>query len=185
MKHGYSPEDIADLAVRLRAFRNEGTPLSAWLNQHHEMLQSLVPLGWTWDQLAGAMNAAGIRYEAGKLRPTGKVSRGCWTGEQLRNAVRHTRTRAAERHAATQKVLAMQPMRTLAPVVPPSPSQAIKRLAEGSKSVVKVFGAMPAEPAQPEAEPGSIQQMVNEKTARTKAIIDNFLKRSKDNGSQG
>ena len=44
---------------------------------------------------------------------------------------------------------------------------------------------MPAEPAQPEAEPGSIQQMVNEKTARTKAIIDKFLKRSKDNGSQG
>ena len=61
----------------------------------------------------------------------------------------------------------------------------MKRLAEVSKPVVKVFGAMPAEPAQPEAEPGSIQQMVNEKTARTKAIIDNFLKRSKDNGSQG
>ena len=76
-------------------------------------------------------------------------------------------------------------MRTLAPVVPPSPSLAIKRLAEGSKPVVKVFGAMPAEPAQPEAEPGSIQRMVDEKNARTQSIISRFLNRRKDDGSQG
>ena len=185
MKHGQSAEDIASLAVRLRASRKDGTPVSAWLDQHHEMLQSLVPLGWTWDQLAGAMNTASIRYEAGKPRSVGKVSRGCWTGEQLRNAVRHTCTRVAERQAATQKVLATSPMQTLAPVVPPSPQEAIQRLAEGSKPVVKVFGAVAAEPAQPEAEPGSIQQMVNEKRARTQSIIDRFLNREKDNGSQG
>lgn len=185
MKHGRDVEDIADLAMRLRASRRDGTPVSAWLNQHHQMLQSLVPLGWTWDQLAGAMNAAGIRYEAGKLRPTGKVSRGRWTGEQLRNAVRHTRTRVAERQAATQKVLATKPVRTLAPVMPPSPQEAVQRLAEGSKPVVKVFGAISAEPAQPEAEPGSIQRMVDEKNARTQSIISRFLNRRKDDGSQG
>jgi len=185
VKHGHSAEDIAGLAVRLRASRNDGAPVSAWLDQHHEMLQSLVPLGWTWDQLADAMNAAGIRYEAGKPRPIGKVSRGRWTGEQLRNAVRHTRTRIAERHVAMQKVLATPHMRTLPPVMSPSPQQAIQRLAEGSKPVVRVFGALAAEPAQSEAEPGSVQRMVDEKNARTQSIIDSFLNERKNNGSQG
>lgn len=50
---------------------------------------------------------------------------------------------------------------------------------------VKVFGAMGLEPAQSEAEPGSIQRMVDEKNARTKSIIDSFLNRRKDDGSQG
>ena len=89
------------------------------------------------------------------------------------------------RRAATQKVLAMQPVRTLAPVMLPSPQEAVQRLAEGSKSVVKVFGAMSAEPAQSEAEPGSIQRLVDEKSARTQSIISKFLNRRKDDGSQG
>ena len=78
----------------------------------------------------------------------------------------------------------MPSMRTLPPVVPPSSHEAIRRLAEGSKPVVRVFGAMGLEPAQPEAEPGSIQQMVNEKNARAQSIIDSFLNRRKDDGSQ-
>jgi len=185
VKHGRSAKDIADLAARLRASRNAGTPISVWLCQHYEKLQSLVPLGWTWDQLAIAMNTAGIRFEAGKPRPAGGVSRGRWTGRQLQNAVRDTRTRAAKQRAAMQEVFATSPMRTLAPVMPPPPQEAIQRLAEGSKPVVRVFGAISAEPAQPEAEPGSIQQMVNEKNARAQSIINRFLNGRKDDGSQG
>jgi len=185
VKNGRSAEDIADLATQLRASRDNGMLVSVWLDQHHHRLQSFIPLGWTWNQLADAMNAAGIRYEAGKPLPKAGLSRGRWTGEQLQNAVRSTRTRAVKRRVAMQETLAMPPARTLPPIAPPSPHEAMRRLAEGSKPVVRVFGALAAEPAQPEAEPGSVQRMVDEKNARTQSIIDSFLNERKNNGSQG
>jgi len=185
MKNGRSAEDIADLATWLRASRDSATPVSVWLDRYHHRLQSLIPLGWTWSQLADAMNAAGIHYEAGKPRPKARVSRGRWTGEQLQNAVRGTRARVAKRRAAMQEVLAMPSMRIMPPVVPLSSHEAIRRLAEGSKPVVKVFGAMGVEPAQSETEPGTVQRVVDEKNARAQSIIDSFLNGRKDDGSQG
>ncbi len=71
------------------------------------------------------------------------------------------------------------------PKAPREPDEVIQRLAAGSRPVVKVFGAMGLEPPQPEAEPGSIQRMVNEKNARAQSIIDSFLNRRKDDDSQG
>ncbi len=76
MKNGRSAGDIADLATQLRASRDNGMLVSVWLDQHHHELQSLIPLGWTWNQLADAMNAAGICYKAGKPLPRTGVSRG-------------------------------------------------------------------------------------------------------------
>ncbi len=79
----------------------------------------------------------------------------------------------------------MSPVRTLPPMRSPFPHEAMRQLAEGSRPVVKVFGAMGVDPAQPKAEPGSVQQMVDEKNARAQSIIDSFLNGRKDDGSQG
>lgn len=77
---------------------------------------------------------------------------------------------------------AIQHLAASVPASAPAPSTAPE---SPSLPKVQVFGAISAEPAQPEAEPGSIQRMVDEKNARTQSIISRFLNREKDNGSQG
>ena len=208
MKHGRSAQDVADLAAWLRAARVEGLPVSAWLNQYHERLQLLVPLGWTWDQLADAMNAAGIRYKAGKPLPAGGMSRGCWTGRQLRNVVRRTRAQDTKRRAATQEVLATTLPRTLPPVLPVS-HEVIQRATSDAgpvvpRSVVKVFGAPGAEPAPQSSpaslvgrigqlagphlvlpgEPGTLERQAAAKAAETQRIVSSFLHRRRQGHDQ-
>ena len=197
MKHGRSAQDLADLATRLQAVRVEGLPVSVWLERHHERLQSLVPLGWTWDQLADAMNAADIRYKSGKRLPTGGVSRGSWTGEQLRNAVRHTRAKDVDRRVTTHEVLSRAP-------VSPSPQEIVQRSTDDPRPVVSVLDtsdgkpapqpspassvgqiaqfASPAPASQPEQ--GILERQAAAKAAETQRIVGSFLHRRRQRHDQ-
>lgn len=101
-KSPHTPAEIAALAERLRESRPEGMPVEAWLTQKHGELRSMTrgSRSWSWDEIAAALNMAGITYRAGVKRADGGVSRGRWTALQLQNKIRVLRDREQVRRAA-------------------------------------------------------------------------------------
>ena len=73
--------------------------VEAWLVQKHAELRSMTrgTRSWSWDEIAAALNMAGITYRAGVVRANGGTSRGRWTTLQLQNKVRAIRERELAR----------------------------------------------------------------------------------------
>lgn len=73
--------------------------VEAWLVQKHAELRSMTrgTRSWSWDEIAAALNMAGITYRAGVVRANGGMSRGRWTTLQLQNKVRAIRERELAR----------------------------------------------------------------------------------------
>lgn len=94
-KNSHTPAEVSALADRLRASRPEGMPVEAWLAQKHADLRSMTrgSRSWSWQEIAAALNMAGITYRAGVTRADGHISRGRWTPLQLQNKVRTIRER--------------------------------------------------------------------------------------------
>lgn len=94
-KNSHTPAEVSALADRLRASRPEGMAVESWLAQKHAELRSMIrgSRSWSWEQIAAALNMAGITYQAGVARADGHVSRGRWTALQLQNKVRTIRER--------------------------------------------------------------------------------------------
>ena len=120
MKHPAPPSAVEELAQRLRETRRHGEPMGVWLEQHAAYLRSLIPKrsgGFTWAQIAEAMNAAGITYAAGRRLPRGGTSRGHWTAEHIRLAARDAAMLSEARRRALDAGRAPDPSRAGTPVV--------------------------------------------------------------------
>ena len=165
------------------------------------MLKSVVQKGRVAERLQAATQSPRTIEEAARAAAEATIAallaRG-WIappdppGMTSREAVQHLG--APTIASLPAPALQLQPMalpeqvRVFGAVEPGRPRKtddAVQRLAVRSRPVVKVFGDISAEPPPTEAEPGSVQQMVNEKNARAQSIIDSFLNRRKDDGSQG
>jgi hypothetical protein len=70
-----SQDEIAALAKRLRARWNPGEPLRPWLRRHATMLLKHVHGGWSWANIADALEKAGIKYDTEKM----------WTADWLQS----------------------------------------------------------------------------------------------------
>lgn len=171
-KSPHTPAEIAALAERLRESRPEGMPVEAWLTQKHGELRSMTrgSRSWSWDEIAAALNMAGITYRAGVKRADGGVSRGRWTALQLQNKVRLLRDREQVRRAAAAgasnadalaaviEALVRRGVLSAAggttsvrPPDPATPRDAIRRLADPAATPDPAPTPAPAPQAQPPA----------------------------------
>jgi len=98
-KKPHTLAEVSALADRLRMSRPEGMPIEAWLTEKHAELRSMTrgSRSWSWDEIAVALNMAGITYRAGIARADGGTSRGRWTALQLQNKIRAIRERELAR----------------------------------------------------------------------------------------
>lgn len=180
MKHPLPPAEVEALAERLRSTRQRGQPIGAWLEEHARYLQALIPktggAGYTWNQVAEAVNMAGITYAAGQRLPLGGVSRGVWAGRQLQKVVHKMLHRADARRRAIEALPtpARQP-------APPSPAELPPSPGSDSRPKLHVFGLEPLQ-RQPEPKASELQKHVDEKAARTRAILDQYFRGKDGNG---
>lgn len=181
MKHGRPPEEIEPLAKQLTGTRRRGETLSLWLERHAHGLQEMVRAGWTWAQLAEALNRAGITYQAGVRVPFGGTSRGAWTVKQLPRAVQKARLRIEAREAARQALLAPESQGST------GHGEAVQAHREEQRQEreppsevplpaprkVAVFGV---EPSGSKGEPDTLERLQAEKVARAQSIIADWKK---------
>lgn len=90
-------------------------PVEAWLALKHTELRSMTrgSRSWSWDEIAVALNMAGITYRAGVTRADGGTSRGRWTAPQLQNKIRMIR----ERELAGRPTASVSDTDTMAAVI--------------------------------------------------------------------
>lgn len=166
MKHGRPPEEVEQLAIQLADTRKRGEALSLWLEKHAHGLQEMVRAGWTWAQLAEALNAAGITYQAGVRVPFGGTSRGAWTVKQLPRAVQKARRRIEAREAARQALFA--PMSQA--------SAGGRKVAQAGQDEQRqerlpIYGL---EPEKPQPEVNEMQRRSDALAAQTKAVLGDW-----------
>ena len=150
--------------------------MGAWLEQHAAYLRSLIPKrsgGFTWAQIAEAMNKAGITYGEGRRLPRGGTSRGYWTAEHIRLAARG----AAMLSEARRKARDAGRAAAGEPASPPAAAPA-EPAAEGSvMPKLRIHGL---EVLQPKPEAGETHGPLDEKEARRRAVLDRHLKRQQE-----
>jgi hypothetical protein len=105
-----SQEEIIALAKRLRARWNPGEPLRPWLRGHAGMLLKLIHGGWSWANLAAALEEAGIKYDTEKK----------WTADWLQSDFH--RARAPLKGYARRRVPASSEAAQAAPPMAASPT---------------------------------------------------------------
>jgi hypothetical protein len=110
-----SQEEIAALAKRLRTRWNPGEPLRPWLRRHAGMLLKLVHGGWSWANIASALEEAGVKYQTEKK----------WTAAWLQSDFHRARAplRGYARRMAPASLEVTQVSTTVQPVVRPISSE--------------------------------------------------------------
>ena len=66
IKRTRSREEIAVLAQRLHRRWAPGEPLRPWFRRHADLLLKLIHGGWSWADVAQALEQAGIKYKTDK-----------------------------------------------------------------------------------------------------------------------
>ena len=185
MKHPAPPAEVEALARRLRETRRQGQPVGAWLEQQAAYLRSLIPKrsgGFTWAQVAEAMNQAGITYAEGRRLPIGGTSRGRWPAGQIRLAASGAAQLSEARRKALDAGRAPENPRAETPTVPP-PAVHEPAAEAPAKPKVRVFGLDPPQRSpETEPEPSEMQKHIDEKAARTRAILDDYFRRRQHDG---
>ena len=180
MKHGCPPEDVTQLAAQLPGTRRPGEMVGPWLERHAHRLHEMVRAGWTWAQLAEALNGAGITYRASVRLPFGGgTSRGAWTAVQLPRAVRKAGLRVEA--LASARLALVQPGQPASRPASTQAEPAPEPASAAARPKLRIHGLEPPQ-AQGEAEPSLLQRHRDAKDAQTKAVLDDFFRKKERKG---